>query len=136
MKLILIKNPDSSQRIAYKIARVVYAETCAASLRVVEALTSMIRNNAIATGRTIDDVVSDTELFESINPASHNHHLINVEINNREMQMCVRVATRMLHGGLPDCCYGATRFHRDCKIPTWAISRGYIADIDGLLFYL
>lgn len=136
MQLTLIKNPDESKSLPYKIARVVYAETHAISLRAVEALTSMIQNISIASGNTLNQIISDNDLFESLNENSPNNKFITVEPTNRGYQMCLRVAMHMIHGTLPDCCYGATRFHRDDIIPTWAISRGYIADIDGLLFYL
>ena len=56
--------------------------------------------------------------------------------NNRALQMCVRVVARMMHGSLPDRCFGAIRFHHTDEMPDWATSRGYIADVDGLLFYL
>lgn len=136
MQLTLIKNQDKSKYIPYKIARIVYAETHAKSLRVVEALTSMIQNFATVTGYSFDDILNDNSLFESLNENSVNNKLIYVEPTNRGFQMCLRVAMRMIHGKLPDCCCGATRFHRDDCIPLWATSRGYIADIDGLLFYL
>ena len=136
MQIMLIKNPDESLRKVYQIARVVYAETHAVSLRAVEALTSMIKNFAIASGHDVSDVITDKNLFESLNKDSSNHELLSVAADNRGFQMCVRVARRMINGGLPDCCYGATKFHHDGYIPGWATSRGYIADIDGLLFYL
>ena len=136
MQIMLIKNPDESLRTVYQIARVVYAETHAVSLRAVEALTSMIKNFAIASGHDVSDVITDKNLFESLNKDSSNHELLSVAADNRGFQMCVRVARRMINGGLPDCCYGATKFHHDGYIPGWATSRGYIADIDGLLFYL
>ena len=136
MQIMLIKNPDESLRKVYQIARVVYAETHAVSLRAVEALTSMIKNFAIASGHDVSDVITDKNLFESLNKDSSNHELLSVAADNRGFQMCVRVARRMINGGLPDCCYGATKFHHDGYIPGWATARGYIADIDGLLFYL
>ena len=136
MQLTLIKNLDASKTIPYKMARVVYAETQAKSLRVVEALTPMIQNFANATEYSFEDILSDKSLFESLNETSANNKLIYVAPTNKGFQMCLRVAMRMLRGALPDCCYGATRFHRDDTIPQWATSRGYIADIDGLLFYL
>lgn len=135
MHFNLIKNPDASQRIVYRVARVVYAETGGTSLRAAEALTSMIANAAIKTKREIRDIVSDKNMFLVLNDTSSKHELLNVDAANRGLQMCCRVAERMLHGNLPDYCYGATMFHHDGVIPDWAMSRGYIADIDGLLFY-
>ena len=67
MQLTLIKNTDELQSVAYKIARTVYAETHAVSLRVVEALTSMIYNSAVATHRCVVDVALDADLFPVLN---------------------------------------------------------------------
>lgn len=136
MQLTLIKNPDTSKAIQYKIARTVYAETQGGSLSAVEALTSMIQNIAAVSGEPFEKIISDNKLFKSLNKESSNHEYTKVKPNERGFQMCLRVAVRMLHGNLPDCCYGATKFHHDYDIPSWAMSRGYIADIDGLLFYL
>lgn len=136
MQIACIKNPDEKQRTIYQIARVVYAETHAVSLQAVEALTSMIKNISVTSGRNISDIISDKNLFESLNPDSLNHDLLSVVANDKSFQMCVRVARRMMNGGLADCCNGATKFHHDGYIPQWATSRGYIAEIDGLLFYL
>lgn len=133
----VIKNPDESQIAIYKAARVVYAETFPSSLPAVEALTSMIGNIMAQTNRDLVDVVSDANLFLSLNKESDRHEYLNVDAkNNRALQMCVRVVERMMHGGLHDTCFGATRFHHANEMPDWAMSRGYIADVDGLLFYL
>ena len=136
MKLTLIKNPDTSKSLMYKIARIVYAETHASSLRVVEALTSMIANFSRAFECPIENMVCDASIFPSLCPTSSNHELLNIDITNSGFEMCLRTVGRMLHGNLPDTCFGATRFHHADTIPDWATSRGYIADIDGLLFYL
>lgn len=136
MQLRLINNPDKSRAILYKIARVVYAETHATTLRLVEAMASMIANIANGTGRDYSDIISDSELFCSLNPESENNKLLSVNVTDNGFQMCLRVVSRMLHGTLPDSCNGATRFHHADKMPSWSTSRGYIADIDGLLFYL
>lgn len=136
MQLTLIKNTDKSKSVSYKIARIVFAETGAKSLRVVEAMTSMIKNHAIKFNRDFTDIISDANLFTALNVNSPNHNLINVAADDNRFQMCLRVAGRMLNNSLPDCCYGATCCHHDEYIPQWATSRGYIADIDGFLFYL
>lgn len=132
----LINNTDTSQYIAYQIARTVYAQTGASSLRVVEALTSMIANIARQTGRQWLDIVTDSQLFDARCDLSPRNELMYVDANNRGLQMCLRVARCMLRGGLRDSVYGAVRFHYSNEIPAWAVARGYIADIDGLLFYL
>ena len=44
MQLRLIKNTDMDATLSYRVARVVYEPTGAETLRVVEALTSMIKN--------------------------------------------------------------------------------------------
>ncbi len=126
---------SDTMMLAHRIAHIVYAETHAYSLRVVEALNSMISNRAKKNNMKIDDVISDSILFESLNNDSVRHHDLYVDSNRPDFQMCVRVAIRMLHGNLPDMCRGATMFHRSDLLPHWAIARGYIADIDGILFY-
>ncbi|MBO4700275.1 MAG: cell wall hydrolase [Alphaproteobacteria bacterium] len=135
MNFSVIESQSETMALAYRIARVVYAETYARSLRVVEALTSMISNCARKNNRDICDVVSDATIFESLNTDSMRHMEMNIDSNRREFQMCVRIAVRMLHGHLPDMCRGATMFHRAELLPDWAIARGYVADIDGILFY-
>ncbi len=136
MHLTLIKNTDMEQGMSYKVARLVYAETSASSLAVVEALTSMIANLVSASGTDISVLISDADLFESLNPKSPNHTKLSVPVNTSSFQMCLRVAQRMLRGTLGDHCFGAIKFHHADRMPAWAIARGYIADIDGLLFYL
>lgn len=135
MDFNVITAQSQTMALAHQIARVVYAETDARSLRVVEALTSMISNCATKNNHDICDVISDATIFESLNIDSVRHDKLSVDSNRREFQMCVRIAIKMLHGNLPDACYGATMFHRVELMPNWAIARGYIADIDGILFY-
>ena len=98
----------------------------------VEALTSMIKNLSDKTGTTISEIISDKTIFNDSNKIV----CLNECMNSRKFEMCVRVASRMLAGGLPDSCHGATKFHHADIIPEWAIARGYIDDVDGLLFYL
>lgn len=138
MQMTLIKNPDTSgtSNMAYKIARVVYAQTGGASLPLVCAFTSMIKNLSDASGVAISDLIGDKTIFPVLGDSDINHVRLHVPAQNRAFQMCVRTAYRMLMGQLPDSCYGATRFHYSDEIPAWATSRGYIADIDGILFYL
>ena len=136
MQLELIKNPDESQIAVYKAARVIYAETYPTTLPAVEALASMIKNIMTQSKKDLLDVVSDKNIFDSLNDKSLRHQYINADTkNNRAFQMCVRVVERMMHGGLMDSVFGATRFHHVNEMPNWATSIGYIADIDGLLFY-
>ncbi len=135
MQLELIRNPDESQTTVYKVARVIYAETYMPTLASVEALASMIKNIVKQSNRDVDDIICDSDLFNTIKSDSPRHKYINVDANNRAFQMCVRVVKRMIYGNLPDTCFGATRFHRADEMPEWAVARGYIADIDGLLFY-
>ena len=135
MQLELINNPDESQIVIYKIARVIYAETYMPTLPSVEALASMIKNITTQTKRSVVDVINDPNLFNVLNPESPRHKYLSVDANTNAFQMCVRVVKRMIYGDLPDACSGATRFHRADEMPDWAVARGYIADIDGLLFY-
>ena len=135
MQLTILEAHDEKMTLAYAVARIVYAETLASSLRVVEALTSMIANAARARNESIAKIISDKLLFESLKPESIRHEYINVNAARPDFQMCLRVAMRMLHGNLSDMCRGATKFHREEFLPDWAVARGYIADIDGILFY-
>lgn len=136
MHLTVISNSDQTQSDLYKIARVVYAETHGQSLRGVEALSSMIWNYACISGLRPVEVADEVDIFESLNPASLNHAYLSVDAARREFQMCLRVVKKMMNGNLKDACFGATRFHRVDQMPMWAMARGYIAEIDGLLFYL
>lgn len=136
MQLTLIKNTDESKIIPYRIARIIYAETHASSLAVVEALASMIANLRESSGRPLENIIEDKDVFESLNDDSPRHGDLLADSAGRGFQMCLRVAQRMLGGGLPDCCCGATKFHRIELLPDWAVARGYIAEIGGLLFYL
>ena len=135
MNLNLITAQSETMALAYRVAHVVYAETHSRSLIVVEALTSMISNRAKKNNMNIGDVISDATMFESLNTDSVRHNDLDIDSNRRDFQMCVRIAVRMLHGHLPNMCRGATMFHRVDLMPNWAIARGYIADIDGILFY-
>ncbi len=137
MQMTLINNPDTSGRLALagKIARVVYAQTGAASLPLVEAFTSMIKNISDASGVEVMNIVQDPNIFPALQKTNIYHERLFVPSVSRGFQMCLRTATRMLAGLLPDCCYGATRYHYADTIPDWAMSRGYIADIGGILFY-
>ena len=132
MQLELIKNTDENKRIGYKVARVVYAETKAVSLPAVEALTAMINNVSKQTGKLLDDIADDAEIFKVLKDRKN---FLDIDTNSRGFQMCLRVVNRMMKGGLADCCNGATRFHHADELPEWAQSIGYVADIDGLLFY-
>ena len=136
MHMQLIKNPDESKKLMYQIARVVYAETSASSLPAVEAMVSMIYNASCIPGKSIAQIISDADMFESLKSDSPRHDALSVPPIARGFQMCLRVVARMLGGNLPDACCGATRFHHDSVLPDWARARGYILDIDNLLFYL
>jgi hypothetical protein len=136
MQLNLIKHQNDFSRDVYKIARVIYAETCAQSLRVVEALASMISNGAQKNNQTELEFINNSGLFESLDKNSKHHDLLKVNPNSRTFQMCLRVTDKMLKHNLEDCCFGATKFHRTEFNPSWSLARGYILDMDGLLFYL
>ena len=136
MHLTIIKNPDESKIVMYKIARLVYAETFGSSLAAVEALTSMISNLCITSRRELSDIAQDNNIFESLNKNSKRNKYLSIDSGNRNFKMCIRVVQRMFNGNLPDSCFGATKFHHIEVLPDWARSRGYIAEIDGLLFYL
>jgi len=136
MQLTLIKHQNDFKRDVYKIARVIYAETCGQSLRVVEALASMIANGARVTNQTEIDFITKSGLFESLDKNSSRHDLLNVNPDARTFQMCLRVTDKMLKHHLDDYCFGATKFHRTEFNPSWSVARGYILEVDGLFFYL
>lgn len=136
MQLTLINNPDTSLGLAYKIARVAYAQSGGRSLAGVEAIISMIKNISEKSGLDIEYIITDKNIFDALSENSPRHEMLGVCPNNRAFQMCLRVARRMLRGGLGDRCFGATRFHYTNQMPDWARARGYIADIDDILFYL
>ena len=136
MKHEIIHSTDTSECLAYQIARVVYAETGAVSLQLVEALTSMIKNISDKFDVPVGEIITDSEIFTVLSADSPHHARLNADCTTRGFQMCVRVAKRMLSGALPDMCYGAVRCHHGDVIPQWSVSRGYIADVDGMLFYL
>ena len=136
MQMTLIKNPDASHALAYRVARVVCAQTGANNLSGVEALTSMIKNLSNASDVSVDNIIKDKNIFSVLDENSPHHVRMTEPATSRKFQMCLRVAQRMLSGGLSDCCFGATRFHHSNEMPLWATARGYIADIDGMLFYV
>lgn len=135
MQMEIIEAHDETTTLAYTVARIVYAETLAKSLRVVEALTSMIFNAANHDIKNIKRVISNSQMFESLKNESTRHEFLSVDALRRDFQMCLRVAKTMLRGNLPDTCCHATMFHRAEFLPSWAVARGYICDIDGILFY-
>lgn len=136
MDLQVISNTDARRSAEYKVARAIYAETGASSLRVIEAMASMIANMVRLTERSPEDIVSDVDIFESGSPHSVRHHLLSVDAHDRGFEVCLRVTQKMMRGNLADACCGAARFHRDDMMPSWATARGYIAEIDNILFYL
>ena len=136
MHLTLVKNPDESKIVLYKLSRIIYAETLCSSLLVVEALVSMISNLCTVSNQELSDIIKDKTIFESLNKESDRNKYLMVDTEQREFKICFRVVQKMMNGNLPDMCFGATKFHHSNVLPDWAKSRGYIADIDGLLFYL
>ena len=136
MHIYETKHQNDFAQNTYQIARVVFAETCAKSLRVVEALASMIANGARKSNQSELDFVMRSGLFESLDDASSHHGLLTINPNARTFQMCLRVVDKMLKHNLDDTCCGATKFHRDEFNPDWSRARGYILEVDGLFFYL
>ena len=136
MQLYLINNPDDTQSVSYKLARIIYAETSAASLSVVEAMASMIYNIHIKYNKSFESIARDENIFEVLKKSSPRYEFMNVMANDKKFQMCLRVVKTMMHGNLRDYVFGATSFHHTDVIPDWAMSRGYIAEIGDILFYL
>ena len=136
MQLFLIKNPDDTQIVPYKLARIVFAETQGASLQIAEAMASMIYNIHIKYDKSFEDISNDKNIFDALDEKSKRHKYMNVDVNDRKFLMCLRVIKTMMHGCLPDSVFGATKFHHTDIIPQWAIARGYIAECEDILFYL
>ena len=136
MQLVLIENPDDTQIVPYKLARIVFAETRGTSLQVVEAMASMIYNVHTKYNKSFEDIAEDKNLFDVLNIKSERHQYMNVDITDRKFQMCLRTIKTMLHGNLQDTVFGATKFHHADIIPQWAIARGYIFECEDILFYL
>ena len=136
MQITLIENNDDSQRVPYKIARIIYAETSGHSLPVVEAMAAMIYNIHMKFDKSFEDIANDNMIFDVLNKNSSRHEYLNVPANDRKFQMCLRVVQKMIRGNLKDSVFGATKFHHEKELPQWAMSRGYIAEIDDMLFYL
>ena len=136
MQLVLIKNPDDTQIVAYKLARIVFAETKATSLQIVEAMASLIYNIHTKYDKSFEDIANDKNTFEALNEKSERHKYLNVDVCERKFQMCLRTIKTMMHGNLKDSVFGATKFHHMDIIPQWAIARGYIMECEDRLFYL
>ena len=136
MHLTLITNNDDSQKVSYKLARLIFAETNGASLPVVEAMASMINNIHIKYDKSFESISNDKDLFECLNETSLRNKNLNIAANDRKFQMCLRVVQTMMRGNLSDTVFGATKFHHANIIPQWAMSRGYISECEDILFYL
>ncbi|MCL2338642.1 MAG: hypothetical protein FWC51_01655 [Proteobacteria bacterium] len=135
-ELVLIENHDTAKITTYKLARAIYAETGAASLRAVESLASMIANLSNKTGRALSDIATDETIFESLRESSARHQALYVDNRTPAFQMVLRTVRRMIAGQLGDLVRGATRFHHADAMPDWATAAGYVSEADGLLFYL
>ena len=136
MQLVLIKNPDDTQIVSYKLARIVFAETGAVSLQIVEAMASMIYNIHIKYNKSFSDIANDKNIFDVLSEKSSRHQYLCIDANNRKFQMCLRIIKTMMRGNLQDTVFSATRFHHSDVIPQWAMSRGYITECEDILFYL
>lgn len=136
MQLFLIQNPDDTQIIAYKLARIVFAETRATSLQVVEAMASLIYNIHKKYEKSFENIAIDKNIFAVLNEKSERHQYLNVDAKDRKFQMCLRIVKKMMRGNLCDSVFGATKFHHSDVIPQWAMSRGYITECEDILFYL
>jgi len=132
----LIKNDNEDKAAIYKLARIVFAETQASSLLAVESLCAMVCNLCVSTGRNIKDIVTDESIFESLSKKSARHQDLLIDSNSSAFQMCLRTVKRMLSGQLQNQIMNATKFHRVENLPDWAVPLGYVAEVDGLLFYL
>ena len=116
--------------------RIVFAETCAVSLQIVEAMASLIYNIHVKYEKSFEDISKDKNIFDVLTEKSERHQYLAVAADDRKFQMCLRIIKRMMRGGLKDSVFGATRFHHSDVIPQWAIARGYITECEDILFYL
>ena len=137
MQLTLIKNEnyDDAKTTILKLAHIIYAETRATSLPATEALASMISNLCKKSMQPLNNIAIDKSLFECLDTDSTRHTDLLIAETDPKFQMCLRVTKRMVNGYIDDSVLGATRFHREDCTPEWAITRGNIAEVDGLLFY-
>lgn len=85
--------------------------------------------------RSLNSIANDESVFECLNKDSSRHSDLLIAETDSKFQMCFRAAKRMANGQLPDSVHGAIRFHREDCIPEWSITRGNVAEVDGLLFY-
>lgn len=136
MQLTLIQNSDNTQSVLYKLSRVICAETSASSLQLVEAMASMVYNIHIKYDVDFEDIADNEKIFSVLNPKSERHENLIVVPSDKKFQMCLRVVQKMLNGNLRDSVFGATKFHHVDVLPDWARARGYIAEVDDVLFYL
>lgn len=136
MQLNLFQNTDTDAIVSYKLSRIIFAETRAVSLQIVEAFASMIYNIHIKYQKSFESIAKDLDVFECLDIKSKNHKLLNVDAHDRKFQMCLRVVKTMMHGNLKDTVFGATKFHHANVIPQWAMARGYISECEDILFYL
>lgn len=136
MQLTLIKNDDTDQIVSYRLARIIFAETGAVSLPIVEAMASMMNNIHNKYNRSFESISKDNDLFECLNRESPRNENLSISANDKKFQMCLRTVKTMMHGNLPDTVFGATKFHHSNIIPSWAMARGYISECEDVLFYL
>jgi hypothetical protein len=132
--LTLIENPDLPRRTLYRLARILYAETRAASLAEVESLASLV-SNLKKSGRSLSDISEDRLMFECLDRNSARHQDLLIRHDSPALQMCLRTLSRSLSGILPDCIKGATNFHRAEFLPLWSTDIGSIIEIGNLHFY-
>jgi adenosyl cobinamide kinase/adenosyl cobinamide phosphate guanylyltransferase len=137
MQLTLIKNEnyEDNKETLIKLSKIIYAETRASSLIVVESLGAMIANLCKSSLRSLNSIANDESIFECLNKDSIRHSDLLIAQSDPKFQMCLRTIKRMANGQLSDSVHGATRFHREDRAPEWSITCGNVAEVDGLLFY-
>ncbi len=136
MEITIIKNDNDEKITAYKLARIIFAETKGVSLLAVESIAAMIQNIHKSNNTDFSEIAKDSKIFESLNKKSERHKYLYVDPQDRKFQMCLRVVQRMLKNRINDCVMGATRFHRGDVFPNWATSLGYVAETEDLFFYI
>ncbi|WP_426959264.1 cell wall hydrolase [Muricoccus radiodurans] len=144
------------------LARTLFAEAGTRPVRAIEALAALILNRARAhlpprpprvpgtapfapggharlpevTAREVAAACRTPFLFPSRNPRHPAHlRLVAPPETDLAMAICRRIATRALAGVLPDPTGGATHWHGEEALPSWAVAHYPTAECGGLVFY-
>jgi N-acetylmuramoyl-L-alanine amidase len=141
--------PDQQEQDIDILARTIWGEARGESLTGQEAVAHVILNrHRVATergrmwwGNTIRDICRKPYQFSCWNHDDPNYiKLMNVTPRDAVFAQCLRIARRAVHGALssqtsPDPTFGATHYHTDSIMPTWARGQNPTALIGRHVFY-